>query len=127
MKIGRTIQLLEKRLGKLPYKGIFGEFEIDFLMAIEGHHHEFTLLNYFDKYRARYQWYEKGKRTEDLTYPEAWSRSIQRVRAEQGMYTESKAADVYRKHVRVTRLELFKIPPRKVGSRLKDLIIKVLN
>ncbi len=82
---------------------------------------------HFGEFRACCRFSEEAKPDVFLTHSEAWKVAIRIALEKHGRYREHEARDVYRNSVIVTRLELFEIPPRKIGANLKELIINVLS
>lgn len=124
MKVGHTFQPMEKRLKQVRNEMGYKELGLEFLLAIEGAHHESTLQGFFQEYSARYNWREDENSKYYLTYSEINSIAFRKAKGVRSRYAKDK---LIRNHIQVTRFELFKIPPRKVGLNLKELVLKALN
>lgn len=124
MKVGHTFQPIEKRLkgiqNEMGYKGL----GLEFLFAIEGVQYERALQDFFQEYSACYNWIDGENSQKNLTYSEVRSIAFMKAKAAPCKYAKDK---IISKHVQVTRFELFKIPPRKVGFNLKELVLKALS
>ncbi len=127
MKIGRTVQPLDMRLRNIRSEKSYCEHGLEFFLAVEDCRHENTLLSYFGEFRARYNWHDNSGITENLTFSEAWRFARDNVIANHGRIRKIDTIYTFRKHVQVTRLELFKIPPIKIGGKLKALIVEAIE
>lgn len=124
MKVGHTFQPIENRLKKIRNEMGYKGLGLEFLFAIEDAQHERALQDFFQEYSACYNWIDGEDSKKNLTYSEVNSIAFRKAKAAPCNYAKDKLIS---KHVQVTRFELFKIPPRKVGLNLKELVLKALR
>lgn len=118
MKIGKTIQFLETRIKSINNDPNYKKYDFEFLMAIKNVKYERQILSLFSEYRARYFLVYGKERSEPLTSKEV-SKKLKRNTLE----TDKDRLVVFRDYVQSTRLELFKIPPRKVAPHIREIVL----
>lgn len=89
-------------------------------MAVEGVHFEKKLHKELKTSRACYFWKEKNRRSTPLTFKEIDKLAKNKLKACNEKYYN--IYDVYTNHVQTTRLELFKVAPRKFSLHIVEII-----
>ncbi|WP_341852401.1 hypothetical protein [Vibrio vulnificus] len=118
MKIGKTVSNLESRIININNDTNYRQYDFKFHMAIRGAKYENELLKLFSEYRARYFWTYGKERSEPLT-----SKEVSKKLKSNTLETDKDRLVIFRDYVQSTRLELFKIPPRKVAPHIRELVL----
>lgn len=127
MKIGKSVAVLETRIKNIKNDLNYKQFDFDFLLAIEGCYYEKKLFSVFSEYRACCFWKEGKIKSKPLTSKEINKRVSLKVEEFNSDTSYVGRHEIYRKFVLITRLELFKIPPRKVAPKVKDIVRDYLD
>jgi len=127
IKIGSTIQPLEKRILGVNNEPNYKGYNFSLYLAVRGMHLEEFFHDHFKNYRACFRWREEDGTYTYLTGKESWKRSLANTPIK-GEHTRKLRAHWYFNYNAMhTRLELFKFPPRKVLPNLKSLIFSALK
>ncbi len=127
LKIGKTTADLENRIKNINNDQNYKQYQFRLLMAIRGANYEYILHSLFSDYRACYFWVYDKEKSKPLTLKE----SKRKVRSElTRIDLDAQNPDrivVYRNLIQTTRLELFKIPPRKVAPNVINIVLEYLD
>lgn len=127
LKIGKTKASLEERVSAINRREMFRANRFRLLIAYNDASLERHFLDFFDIYRARYNWIETNNSKQYLTYNELWKISTDYCRQHYGEYRKRKVSEAIHKFGQITREELCKIPPRKLAPQLLSIIERQLG
>lgn len=122
MKIGKSVAVLENRIKNIRNDLNYKQFDFYFLLAIEDCCYEHKLFSVFDEYRACCFWKEGKIKSKPLTSKEINKKINLKLEELNTDYSYIGRHEIYREFVLITRLELFKIPPRKIAPKLKYIV-----
>ncbi|WP_276313894.1 GIY-YIG nuclease family protein [Pseudoalteromonas rubra] len=124
MKIGKATTDLSKRVYQHQHCREYKSYDFQFLLAIDSAKYESLLLEHFDEYRRRYKWLQGEDIGKHFSKKEANTLALRLFKNDKMSYDS--IHDAFWKNTRVTRNELFVIPPRKIGEKLEVLIQQII-
>lgn len=125
MKIGRATTDLTKRIYQHQHCREYKSYDFQFLLAVDNAKYESLFHEYFNEYRRRYKWLHGENEGKHFSKNEANALALRLFKKDKVTY--SSTYDAFCKNVRVTRNELFSIPPRKIGEKLERLISEIIT
>lgn len=125
LKIGKAIPNLERRINQHMYDKYYQRYGFSFLLALDDAKYEVTLHALFDEYRARYRWIGDDQYGEHFTGKEAMikSRALYQEQIEKNHGIDY----FFWKNTQTTVWEWFHVPPRKVGSKVREIVLENIS
>jgi len=127
MKIGKTTSELGRRIKNINSDRNYKEYNFSFFMAVNSYKLELLFLTYFSQYRACYRWNDGKNSFTGLNQKDL--RGKARKKANE-IYSSPSCQEINKilyEYSQITRLELFKIPPRKIASKLDSIINSLID
>jgi hypothetical protein len=125
MKIGHAKTDLKRRVYQNQHIKQNKQYDFQFLLAIDHAKYEHVLHKHFGKYQCCYKWLEGEHKGQHFNEREANTLALRLFKKDKVNY--SSTYEAFNDNTQVTRLELFSIPPRKIGARLTELITEAVT